>query len=95
VNNYGKDAFNGDIGQIAKIDLVEREVTVRFDQREVVYDFGERDEVPLAYATTIHTRMVAVALAHPPIVQPSALLRVAMASEKMPRTSARASAPTR
>jgi len=53
-NNYDKDVFNGDIGQIAKIDLVEREVTVRFDLREVVYDFGELDEVALAYAITIH-----------------------------------------
>jgi exodeoxyribonuclease V alpha subunit len=53
-NNYDKEVFNGDIGQITKIDLVEREVTVRFDQREVVYDFGELDEVSLAYAITIH-----------------------------------------
>ena len=53
-NNYDKDVFNGDIGQIAKIDPVEREVAVRFDQREVVYDFGELDEVALAYAITIH-----------------------------------------
>lgn len=41
---------DGDIGQITKIDPVEREVTVKFDQREVVYDFGELDEVALAYA---------------------------------------------
>jgi exodeoxyribonuclease V alpha subunit len=53
-NNYDKDVFNGDIGQIAKIDPVEREVTVKFDRREVVYDFGELDEVALAYAITIH-----------------------------------------
>src|SRR5208283_3377918 len=53
-NNYDKDVFNGDIGQIVKIDPVEREVTVRFDQREVVYDYGELDEVSLAYAITIH-----------------------------------------
>jgi exodeoxyribonuclease V alpha subunit len=53
-NNYDKDVFNGDIGQIEKIDPVEREVTVRFDQREVVYDFGELDEVSLAYAIRIH-----------------------------------------
>jgi exodeoxyribonuclease V alpha subunit len=53
-NNYEKEVFNGDIGQIAKIDLVEREVTIRFDQREVAYDFGELDEVSLAYAITIH-----------------------------------------
>jgi exodeoxyribonuclease V alpha subunit len=53
-NNYDKDVFNGDIGQILKIDSVEREITVRFDQREVAYDFGELDEVALAYAITIH-----------------------------------------
>ena len=53
-NNYDKEVFNGDIGQISKIDPVEREVTVRFDQRDVVYDFGELDEVALAYAITVH-----------------------------------------
>jgi exodeoxyribonuclease V alpha subunit len=53
-NNYDKDVFNGDIGQIVKIDVVEHEVTVRFDQREVVYDYGELDEFSLAYAITIH-----------------------------------------
>ena len=53
-NDYDKDVFNGDIGQIVKIDLVERDVTVRFDQREVVYDFGELDELSLSYAITIH-----------------------------------------
>jgi len=53
-NDYDKDVFNGDIGQIVKIDPVEREVTIRFDLREVVYDFGELDEVSLAYAITIH-----------------------------------------
>jgi exodeoxyribonuclease V alpha subunit len=53
-NNYDKDVFNGDIGQIVKVDPLEREVTIRFDQREVVYDFGELDEVSLAYAITIH-----------------------------------------
>ena len=53
-NNYDKEVFNGDIGQIVKIEPVEREVVVRFDQREVSYDFGELDEVALAYAITIH-----------------------------------------
>ena len=53
-NDYDKDVFNGDIGQIVKIDPLEREVTIRFDQREVVYDYGELDEISLAYAITIH-----------------------------------------
>jgi len=53
-NDYDKEVFNGDIGQIVKIDPLEREVTVSFAPREVVYDFGELDEIALAYAITIH-----------------------------------------
>lgn len=53
-NNYDKDVFNGDIGQIEAIDPVERDISVRFDQREVTYDYGELDELSLAYAITIH-----------------------------------------
>lgn len=53
-NNYKKEVFNGDIGTIEKIDLVEHEVSIKFDDRLVTYDFGELDEVSLAYAVTIH-----------------------------------------
>jgi exodeoxyribonuclease V alpha subunit len=53
-NNYDKEVFNGDIGEILKIDDFEREVLITFDGREVVYDFNELDEVSLAYAITIH-----------------------------------------
>jgi exodeoxyribonuclease V alpha subunit len=53
-NNYKKEVFNGDIGIIERIDAVEQEVAIRFDDRVVTYDFGELDEVSLAYAITIH-----------------------------------------
>jgi len=53
-NNYEKDVYNGDIGRIVKLDLEDREVTVRFDDRQVTYDFNELDELVLAYAVTIH-----------------------------------------
>ncbi len=53
-NDYDKDVFNGDIGTIERVDPVEHEVTIRFDERRVKYDFGELDEVSLAYAVTIH-----------------------------------------
>jgi len=53
-NDYKKEVFNGDIGTIEKIDLVEQELSIRFDDRLVAYDFGELDEVSLAYAVTIH-----------------------------------------
>jgi exodeoxyribonuclease V alpha subunit len=53
-NDYDKDVFNGDIGIVERIDSVEHEVTIRFDDRLVKYDFGELDEISLAYAITIH-----------------------------------------
>jgi exodeoxyribonuclease V alpha subunit len=53
-NNYDKDVFNGDMGQIAGIDLEEQIVTVRMDDREVLYDFLEVDELVHAYAVSVH-----------------------------------------
>jgi exodeoxyribonuclease V alpha subunit len=53
-NNYDKEVFNGDIGQIISIDPAEREVLIRFDGRQVSYDFSDLDQVALAYAITIH-----------------------------------------
>jgi exodeoxyribonuclease V alpha subunit len=53
-NDYKKEVFNGDIGTIEKIDPAEQELSIRFDDRLVSYDFGELDEVSLAYAVTIH-----------------------------------------
>ena len=53
-NDYDKEVFNGDIGQVVRIDHFERELAVRFEAREVTYDFGELDELALAYAITIH-----------------------------------------
>jgi exodeoxyribonuclease V alpha subunit len=53
-NNYDKDVYNGDIGIIQRINQEEAEMTILFDGKEVVYEFGELDEIVLAYATTIH-----------------------------------------
>jgi exodeoxyribonuclease V alpha subunit len=53
-NDYDKDAFNGDVGIVERVDMVEQQVAIRFDDRIVKYDFGELDEVSLAYAVTIH-----------------------------------------
>jgi exodeoxyribonuclease V alpha subunit len=46
-NDY-KRRFYGDIGTIERIDRVEQELTIRFDDRLVKYDFGKLDEVSLA-----------------------------------------------
>ncbi|MBP8259025.1 MAG: ATP-dependent RecD-like DNA helicase [Verrucomicrobia bacterium] len=53
-NDYDKEVFNGDIGRITDIDADSQELRVQFDSRSVVYDFGELDELSLAYALTIH-----------------------------------------
>jgi exodeoxyribonuclease V alpha subunit len=54
VNNYEKDVYNGDIGQVSQVDVEEGEVTIDFEGRLVTYDVGELDEVALAYAATVH-----------------------------------------
>jgi len=53
-NNYDKDVFNGDLGRIKRLDLVEQEVIVTVDDREIVYDFTDMDELLPAYAITVH-----------------------------------------
>jgi exodeoxyribonuclease V alpha subunit len=54
VNNYQKEVFNGDVGRIRRIDAEEQELTVDYDGRNVEYDFGELDELALAFGMTIH-----------------------------------------
>ena len=53
-NNYDKEVFNGDIGTIQSIDMDDKALIIRFDDRDVDYDVTELDEVVLAYATTVH-----------------------------------------
>ena len=53
-NDYDKEVFNGDIGTITDVNTAERELTVDFDGRPVVYDVTELDALTLAYAATIH-----------------------------------------
>ncbi len=53
-NNYDKDVYNGDIGQIRTISTEDQEVEVDFDGRRVTYQLYELDELSLAYASSIH-----------------------------------------
>jgi len=53
-NNYDKEVFNGDLGQVYRIDPAARQVMILFDGRPIVYDFSELNEVTLAYAISIH-----------------------------------------
>jgi len=53
-NNYDKDVFNGDIGQVDRIDADIGEVIVNYDGRRVAYASEELDEIDLAYACSVH-----------------------------------------
>jgi exodeoxyribonuclease V alpha subunit len=53
-NNYDKDVFNGDIGRICYINTDDRELTVRYEERNVLYTFEELDEISPAYAISVH-----------------------------------------
>ncbi len=53
-NNYDKDVFNGDIGFIQSINLEDGEVFIRFDDRPVLYELSDLDEITPAYAMSVH-----------------------------------------
>lgn len=54
VNNYDKNVFNGDIGRITSMDLLQQTMTVNIDGAPIVYDFLEADEIVHAYAISVH-----------------------------------------
>lgn len=53
-NNYEKDVYNGDIGQLITLDAEERSLEVDFEGRRVRYDWNEADQLVLAYAVSVH-----------------------------------------
>jgi len=53
-NNYDLDVYNGDIGRITKIDMVNQALYIQIDDRVVHYDWSEADELALAYAISVH-----------------------------------------
>lgn len=55
-SHRGAGVFNGDLGYVTKIEKTEDgyAVTIRFDDREAVYDTAMLDDVELAYAITVH-----------------------------------------
>jgi len=50
----GLGVFNGDVGFITYVNHAESEMVVAFDDKEVIYDFAQLDELELAYAITVH-----------------------------------------
>lgn len=57
-NDYNKEVFNGDLGEVIEVDVETPTLTVRFEAEEgarhVVYEKGEISQLSLAYATSIH-----------------------------------------
>jgi exodeoxyribonuclease V alpha subunit len=53
-NNYFKEVFNGDIGQVCGLDEESGQLQVNFEGRVLNYEPAERDEITLAYAVTVH-----------------------------------------
>jgi len=53
-NNYDKDVFNGDVGRVVRVARDAGELVASFDDREVLYESDELDELTLAYAATVH-----------------------------------------
>ncbi len=53
-NNYDKEVYNGDIGKVSRINLEDQEVVVSFEDKQITYEFGELDDLTLAYAISVH-----------------------------------------
>ncbi|MBI3092047.1 MAG: ATP-dependent RecD-like DNA helicase [Candidatus Tectomicrobia bacterium] len=53
-NNYEKGVFNGDIGWVAEVRGEDELLRIDFDDRAVTYEFGDLNEVVLAYAVSVH-----------------------------------------
>jgi exodeoxyribonuclease V alpha subunit len=53
-NNYDKDVYNGDIGFVRSIDVVEQTLILDFDGRTATYDWSDADQLTLAYVVSIH-----------------------------------------
>lgn len=53
-NDYEREVFNGDVGFITAIDTEEQEVTVRYLERDVIYDYADFNEIALAWCVSIH-----------------------------------------
>lgn len=53
-NDYNKEVFNGDLGQVMEFDPIDKKVIINFDERDVTYDYADLNEITLAWATSIH-----------------------------------------
>ena len=53
-NDYDREVWNGDVGEVASIDPEANSAVVLFDERRVAYDGESLTDLELAYAMSIH-----------------------------------------
>ncbi len=53
-NDYDKNVYNGDIGFVKSLDLIEQTLSIDFEGRLVEFDWSEADQLTLAYAVSVH-----------------------------------------
>jgi exodeoxyribonuclease V alpha subunit len=53
-NNYDKLVYNGDIGFVQGMDMVNQTLAVDFEGHPAEYEWSETDELNLAYAVSVH-----------------------------------------
>ncbi len=53
-NDYEREVFNGDQGTLTAIHAIDKCLTIVYDQRPVVYDLADLNEIGLAWAISIH-----------------------------------------
>ena len=55
ISENGTGVFNGELGTIEKIDDLEKQIRVKFDDDKIVwYQYAELDQLEHAYAITVH-----------------------------------------
>ena len=82
-NDYDKEVYNGDIGQVTDVDPDAGELTARFEGGDLVYGFGELDTLVPAYAATVHKSQGSE---YPAVVIPVLTQHYAMLKRNLLRT---------
>ncbi len=53
-NDYDRDVFNGDVGEVVAVDVASGKLEARFDDRRIIYEGEAIGDLELAYAMSIH-----------------------------------------
>lgn len=52
---WGSGVFNGEIGTIEKIDEMNKQLEIKFDdEKKALYDYQDLDQIEHSYSITIH-----------------------------------------